>query len=478
VVFTKRLAIGVWAAGLLLAPAGAWAAGANATADTYISSTSPASNFGTATAINIGGGNTGLIQFDLSGLPAGLAAANIGKATMTFYVNTVAIGGAVDIAQVTSAWTEAGVNNSNRPTFLSPFLLGVPTGVSRQYVTVDVTQLVKDWVTGVAQNFGVQISAAAAAPTTAIVLDSKENQTTSHPAFLDVVIQSGGAVGPTGPQGVPGPTGPTGPTGPAGAGAAGPTGPTGPIGTAGAAGPTGPIGPQGVAGPTGPTGPIGTAGAAGPTGPLGPQGVAGPTGPTGPIGTAGPAGPTGPLGPQGVAGPTGPTGPIGTAGAAGPTGPIGPQGVPGTPGAQGPTGPTGPAGATGTNGAGVFGTGTINPANLTPFYLTLNGDSTQTSNGQQFTGISMPVTCTFDRLAVTLAAISGGTTDTVTVALVKNGTDTSMTCTATSSATVNALTSCSSTTPVAVVNGDILGLHFTQTNSTPIIRIAVGTRCN
>ena len=152
-VITKRSAIGVCVAALLLTPVGAWAAGANTSADTYISSTVPGSNFGTATAINIGGGNTALIQFDLSGLPAGLAAANINKATMTFYVNTVAIGGAVDIAQVTSAWTETGVNNGNRPTYLSPFLLGVPTTTSRQYVTVDVTQLVKDWVTGVATNY-------------------------------------------------------------------------------------------------------------------------------------------------------------------------------------------------------------------------------------------------------------------------------------------------------------------------------------
>src|SRR5450631_3174558 len=210
---TKRVVRGVWLAALLLAPAGAWAAGANTIADTYVSSTAPASNFGTATAINIGGGNTALIQFDLSGLPAGLAATNINKATMTFYVNTAAIAGAVDIAQVTSAWTESGVNNGNRPTYLSPFLLGVPTTTSRQYVTVDVTQLVKDWVTGVAQNFGVQISAAASASTTAIVLDSKENQTTSHPAFLDVAIQSVGPAGPSGPQGTAGATGPAGPQG-------------------------------------------------------------------------------------------------------------------------------------------------------------------------------------------------------------------------------------------------------------------------
>jgi hypothetical protein len=35
------------------------------------------------------------------------------------------------------------------------------------------------------------------APTTAIMIDSKENQTTGHPAFLYVVIQSVGRAGPT-----------------------------------------------------------------------------------------------------------------------------------------------------------------------------------------------------------------------------------------------------------------------------------------
>ena len=115
---------------------------------------------------------TGLIQFDLSGLPGGLSASNVHKATMTFFVNSVVVGGAVDIAQITSGWTEGGATSFTRPTYLSPFLLGVPTTASRQYVTVDVTQLVRDWVSGVGGNYGVQISAAAAAPSTGIVVDS------------------------------------------------------------------------------------------------------------------------------------------------------------------------------------------------------------------------------------------------------------------------------------------------------------------
>jgi hypothetical protein len=65
---------------------------------------------------------------------------------MTFFVNSVVTGGAIDIAQVTGPWTEGGVTSLSRPTYLSPFLLGVPTAVSRQYVTVDVTQVVRDWV--------------------------------------------------------------------------------------------------------------------------------------------------------------------------------------------------------------------------------------------------------------------------------------------------------------------------------------------
>jgi hypothetical protein len=219
---TKRVVFRYCLAAALLAPNAIWAAGANAIADTYVASSAASGNFGSAAGINIGGGSTGLIQFDLGGLPAGLSASNINKATMTFFVNSVA----VDIAQVTSAWTESAVTGLNRPAYLSPFLLGVPVTASRQYVTVDVTQLVKDWVTGVGGNYGVQISAAASAPSTAIVVGSKENQTTSHPAFLDVVIQSVGPAGPTGPQGVRGPTGPQGV--PGNTGATGPTGPAGP----------------------------------------------------------------------------------------------------------------------------------------------------------------------------------------------------------------------------------------------------------
>jgi len=420
---------------LLLTPGILQAAGANAVGDTYVSSTSSGSNFGTGTAVNIGAGNVGLLQFDLNALPSGLSAASVSKATMTFYVNSVLTGGGVDISQVSSAWTESGVTFTTRPTYLAPFAINVPVTVSRSYVTVDVTQLVRDWVTGAAGNFGVQLSAAAGNPSTAIVLDSKENQTTSHPAFLDVVIVGNGPAGPTGP--------------------------------------TGPAGPAGVAGPTGPTGPAGAAGATGPTGPAGPAGVAGPTGPTGPAGAAGATGPTGPAGPAGATGPTGP------AGAAGPTGPTGPMGMTGSPGAAGPTGPTGPQGPAGAAGAGTFLTAFINPANTNPFFLNLSGDSAQTTFSPQFAGGAMPIACTFDRMYITAVGISGtAASDSLSVTLYKNGAATAMSLSFTNPAAGVQSTISDTSHPVTAALGDIFSLGITQTNSTPILRVGVGTRCN
>ncbi len=213
---------------LLFTPAASRAAAGPAVADTYISSGVPAANFGGASLIHVGSGNSGLVQFDLSSLPT-LTASQVSKATISFYVNTLVVAGSVDLSQVTSTWSETGVTYGTRPTVGSPFASGIPTAAARQWVTADVTQVVRDWVSGVAPNYGLLLSASGSAPLTSVLLDSKENPNTSHPAFLQVVMQSlgpAGATGPTGATGVAGVAGVTGPTGAAGA-----TGATGATGT-------------------------------------------------------------------------------------------------------------------------------------------------------------------------------------------------------------------------------------------------------
>ena len=126
----------------------------------------------------------------------------------------------------------------------------------------------------------------------------------------------------------------------------------------------------------------------------------------------------------------------------------------------------------------MFGASVANPSNLTPFYLSLSGSTPFTTNGPAFGGMSMPVACTFDRLSVSLYAVTGGNADTIAVTLVKNGVDTGLSCSLASSATLGNISQCLATTPVAAAVGDIFALHVTQTDFTPVVRIAMGTRCN
>lgn len=279
-------------------------------ADTYVSASSPGANFGTATSISIAPGNSGLVQFDLSSFPVGTT---ISVAYLRIFVNTVTTGGTLLLSQLTSSWAEGSVTSSSIPTSSSPFA-SIPVSVGKSFVLVDVTSVVNGWLATPAGNFGIRISGSGGE---VLLIDTKENLTTSHPPAIEVTV--------LGPSGAAGPTGPTGPTG-----ATGPSGPTGIAGVTGPTGATGPVGPTGASGATGAQGAQGLAGAAGATGPTGPVGATGPAGATGARGAVGPAGatgPRGPSGPTGVSGATGVQGVTGPAGATGATGAVGPHGV-------------------------------------------------------------------------------------------------------------------------------------------------------
>ncbi len=307
--------------------------------DTFLSPSRPTSNFGALSNLYVGNGNTALLQFNLSSLPAGTTASQIASATLRVYVNRVYAPGTITLQPVTSAWNEMSATSSAAPT------LGASSGTfsatqGYAFYTVDVTALVQGWVSTPSSNDGLALTSSAGS----MVLDSKENDATGHPAQLDITL-----AGPQGPQGLTGPVGPQGPVG-----AIGLQGPVGPIG------PIGPQGPVGVTGLTGPQGPpvsfkgnyvAGTAYAVGnavfcastcstngssyialkantnvdpPTDVSGSGGnwaLLAQIGATGATGPAGAGGPIGPIGPQGVQGAAGPVGPIGATGATGPQGP-------------------------------------------------------------------------------------------------------------------------------------------------------------
>ena len=199
------------------------------TGDAHVSLTRSTTNFGTLANLYVGNGNTALLQFDLSTLPAGLTSSQVAHATLTVFVNRVNTGGTVSLSPVTSAWSESAVTYATIPTIAAP-VEGFSAATAGQYVTLDVTSLVQGWVTAPATNFGLALTSTAAN----VLLDSKENDETGHAASLDITITSMGATGAQGPAGAPGIQGAPGLNG--APGIAGATGPAGPAGAAGANG--------------------------------------------------------------------------------------------------------------------------------------------------------------------------------------------------------------------------------------------------
>ena len=111
-----RCRAAAWLAALAALAAGpALALDAPLAADATVNATLPANNFGALPTINVGGGATGLLRFDLGTLPAGTTAAQLSKATLVLYVNRVGSTGAVDLLPVNGNWAEATVTAGSQP---------------------------------------------------------------------------------------------------------------------------------------------------------------------------------------------------------------------------------------------------------------------------------------------------------------------------------------------------------------------------
>jgi len=380
--------------------------------DAYVNSASATTNYGAAGTVGIANPTqTAFVRFDLMAVPSSYTGAQVAKATLRLFVNTVTTTGSFNVDYVVGSWGERTITYALQPAIGSTVAPSVPLTTANKlgYIEIDVTSAVQAWLNGTEPNDGFAL--VANSPLVAS-FTTKENTGTSHPPELDIVFYGSGAQGPAGP--------------------AGPQGPQGPQGATGPMGPNGPAGPQGSTGPAGivnvgswspnvqyaindsvsyegsswiallpsidsapnATNPnwqvlaskginnqgawvqtvqyqvddavtaggqfwlaIAPSTASQPSvlnpnwqliAATGAQGPTGPVGPAGPPGATGSTGATGPQGPQGAQGPQGPQGPAGPAGPAGSQGATGPMGSIGPVGPQGPAGPTGPQGPAGT----------------------------------------------------------------------------------------------------------------------------------
>jgi hypothetical protein len=97
-----------------------------------------------------------LLKFDLSTLPAGATSSNIAKATLTLFVSKVQKAGTFDVVAVTGTWNEATVTFATAPSPTEVEAAGVDVA-QNDFVAVDLTGLVKDWVDGVTPNNGIAL---------------------------------------------------------------------------------------------------------------------------------------------------------------------------------------------------------------------------------------------------------------------------------------------------------------------------------
>ena len=206
---------------LLCIPAVSFGVQAVLTDDSFTSATSSKTNYGSGKNLVLSDDTSNRNVFIKFAIPQGITEENISAAHLRLFVSKAYFKpGALSIHAVSGPWDEETITHFNRPSHeFSPSAGPVPIDKTNAYVTVDITNLVKDWVAGDLANNGLVII-----PSNGIVarFDSKENTTTSHPPVLEIMLAGQGPAGPQGPQGEkgdkgdPGDTGPQGPPGPQG----------------------------------------------------------------------------------------------------------------------------------------------------------------------------------------------------------------------------------------------------------------------
>jgi hypothetical protein len=184
-------------------------------ADTFTYNATPKTNYGQWPQLAVTQSSTAFLQFNLAGLPAN---ATVSKATLRLYVDAVTGTGSFDVFEINTPWSEAALTFTNAPTPGTSATGSKPTAISKanlnQFVLVDVTSLVQQWLNGTVANNGIALSLTT--PSGGFSFDSKEGELTSHEPELEITLADPGPQGPQGLQGPAGAQGPQGLPGPAG----------------------------------------------------------------------------------------------------------------------------------------------------------------------------------------------------------------------------------------------------------------------
>src|ERR1700722_7529998 len=163
-------------------------------ADSYTNTADPTVNFGAKTLLDVqSASQTAYIRFDLSSIPADYSSANITKATLKLYVNSVTTAGRFNVDYVNGTGTENTLTANLAPALGTTIAASVPLTVAdkNQYILIDITAAVQAWLSGTT-NDGIALVGNSPVNAT---FDSKESTSTSHAAELVIVFAGGGGGG-------------------------------------------------------------------------------------------------------------------------------------------------------------------------------------------------------------------------------------------------------------------------------------------
>jgi hypothetical protein len=177
-------------------------------------------NYGNAAVLNVVHGEAAFLHFAVNAyFPEGTVGQDVAKATLKVFVNSVTAVGRFKVLAVNEPWTETGITAKNKPAIDTQVIGSKPIGpaADKQWISVDITPLVQNWVDGIRANHGVVL---VADKTISVAFDSKESTTSSHAPEIEIIMAKTtgamgltGATGATGQQGLKGDTGATGPQG-------------------------------------------------------------------------------------------------------------------------------------------------------------------------------------------------------------------------------------------------------------------------
>jgi hypothetical protein len=157
-------------------------------ADAYVDETK-ATNFGAATTLSVSQPNLEtFIKFDLSSLPSGTTGTSVAKATVVLFASAATSAGSFDVYEVGGAWSELTLTNANEPPLGTLITPGVPIATvnKNNFVVIDVTTAVKDWLNGTVVNNGLALVPNGSGVN--VTFNSKESTTTSHNPQLVVTL--------------------------------------------------------------------------------------------------------------------------------------------------------------------------------------------------------------------------------------------------------------------------------------------------